>query len=74
LVLELLGNIPGSTSRDFNPSLGEQGASGHHKSDVDNGVDGVEKSLLDGMGRRHVVCNTRNGSKLRRILERLSIR
>lgn len=39
LLLELLGNIPGRRARNFNPGLGENGASDEHVGDVDDSVD-----------------------------------
>ena len=71
MVLELLGDVPGSASRDFDPCLGEEGTSREHEGDVDEGVDGVEDGLLDGVGWRHVVRDTLGRTELRRVLEGL---
>lgn len=64
LVLELLGNITGSGAGNLNPGLGEEGTSDEHERDVDGGVNGIEKSLLEVQRRGHVVGNTGGGVKL----------
>ena len=71
LVLELLGNIARAAAGDLDPRLGEDGAGGRDERDVDNSVDGVEEDVLHVVRGRHVVCDTRDGGKLRRVLERL---
>lgn len=68
LVLELLGDISGPASGDFNPGLGEDGAGGGDEGDVENGVNGVEQEGLDVVRGRQVVSDTANGLELRRIL------
>lgn len=68
LVLELLGNIAGARARNLNPSLGEESAGTEHVDNVDDGVDGVEQSLLEVHGRRHVVDETGDGVELRRAI------
>ena len=73
LLLELLSNITGTTARDFDPGLGEDGAGRDDEGDVDDGMDGVEEDFLHGVRGRHVVSDTRNGSELRGILERLNV-
>lgn len=64
LILELLGDIAGAGARHLNPSLGEDGASSEHVGNVDSSVDGVQESVLEVQGRRHVVDETRDGGKL----------
>ena len=73
LVLELLGNVTGTAARNLNPSLGEDRARGHRERDVDERVYGVDESLAERVRGRHVVSDTRNGSELRGILERLNV-
>ena len=65
LFLELLGNVPGATSGNFNPGLGEQCAGGQSKCNVDEGVDGVEEGSGQSVRRGHVIGDTTNGAKLR---------
>ena len=64
LFLELFGNVPWATSGNLNPGLGEQRAGGQSEGNVDDGVDGVEESGGQGVGRRHVIGNTTDGAKL----------
>lgn len=64
LVLELLSNITGSGSGNFNPGLGEESTGNKHERDVHSGVDRVEKGLLEVQGRRHVIGNTRSSVEL----------
>lgn len=66
LVLELLGNIAGAGAGHLNPGLGEDGAGSEHVGNVDNGVQRVDKSILEVERRRHVVDETRNGRELGR--------
>ena len=73
LLLELLGDITRAGARNLDPGLGEDGAGGEHEGDVDDGVDGVEERGLDGVRRGHVVRDTGDGRKLRRVLERLRV-
>lgn len=68
LVLQLLGDIAGARARHFNPSLREDGASSQHVGDVDDGVDRVDKGVLQVQRRRHIVDETRDGGKLARTL------
>lgn len=71
LVLELLGNIAGSRAGNLNPGLGEESTSNQHEGDVNGGVNGVKKGLLEVQGRRHVVGNAGGGVELGRTLTRL---
>lgn len=71
LVLELLSNVTGSRAGNLNPGLGEESASDKHEGDVNGGVDGVKKGLLEVQGRRHVVGNAGSGVELGRTLARL---
>lgn len=64
LVLELLGYITGAGARNLNPCLGEESAGTEHVDDVDNGVDGVEESVLEVERGRHVVDETRDSVEL----------
>lgn len=68
LVLELLGNVARSRARNLDPGLGEESTGNKHKRDVHGSVDGVEESLLEVQGRRHVVGNTRGSVQLGRTL------
>lgn len=47
LLLELLGNIARARARDFDPGLGEGGASKKHVSDKDRSVDRIEQSVCE---------------------------
>lgn len=73
LLLELLGDVSWTGTRNFDPGLGKEGAGGKHESDVDDGVDGVEESGLDRRRGRHVVGDSRDGMQLARVLDRLRI-
>lgn len=66
LVLELLGDIAGAGAGNLDPGLGEDGAGTQHVDDVDSGVDGVEKGVLEVQGRRHVVGQAGDGRELGR--------
>lgn len=66
LILELLGNITGAGTRNLDPSLGEESASTKHVDNVGAHVDGVEKSVLHALRRRHVVDETGSSVELRR--------
>lgn len=68
LVLELLGNVTGSRAGDLDPGLGEESTGNQHEGDVDSGVNGVEESLLEVEGGRHVVGDTRGRVQLGRSL------
>jgi len=65
LVLELFGNVPGATPRNFNPGLGEECTGGQREGDVDKGVNGVEEGRGQGVWRRHVIGDTSDGAELR---------
>jgi hypothetical protein len=67
----LFRDIPGARTGYFNPRLGEEGTCREHEGDINSGVDGVEDGFLNGMRRRHIVRNTRNGPELRGIFKRL---
>jgi hypothetical protein len=71
LVLELLGNIAGSRSRNLDPGLGEERACREHEGDVDGGMDRVEKGCLEGARRGDVVRDTRGSGELRRFIQSL---
>jgi hypothetical protein len=71
LILELFGDISGSTSRNFNPSLAEESTSGKHEEDVDGGMNWVDNGFTDGVRRGHVIRNTRGCNQLDRVLHRL---
>lgn len=55
LLLQLLGDIPRARTRDFDPSLGESGASKKHVSHENRRVNRVEKGVLDVERWAHVV-------------------
>lgn len=65
LFLELFGNVPGATSRNFNPGLGEQGTGGQSEGNIDEGVNGVKEGGGQSVGGRHVIGDTSDGAKLR---------
>jgi len=66
LVLELLGDVSGTGSRDFNPGLGEDGTGSNDKGDVDDGVEGVNQGSLERVRGRDVVCDPGDRGKLGR--------
>ncbi len=57
----MLGDISNGGARDFDPGLGEQGASTHHEDNVENGVDGVSEDGEEISGGRNVISETTNG-------------
>lgn len=65
LLLQLLGDITGGRTRNLDPRLGEDGAGAEHEDDIDGSVDGVQESVGEVEGRRHVVRETRGGIELR---------
>ena len=71
LIFQLLGDVTGSGAGDLNPSLGEEGTGDEHEGDVNSSVDGVEKSLLEVQGRRHVIGDTGGSVQLSGSLTRL---
>ena len=71
LILQLLSNISGATTRDFNPCLEEDGTSGYHKGDIDDSVDGVKENGPEIVRRGHIIGDARDGRKPRGILQRL---
>ena len=71
LVLELLGDIARTASRNFNPGLGEDGTGACNESDINHGVNWVEENSFDSVRRRHVISDTRYRGELRRVFKRL---
>jgi len=71
LFLELLSDIPWAGARYLDPSLGEDSAGNEHVSNVDSGVDRVEKGLGEVERRRHVVSETGSSKELSRTFARL---
>jgi hypothetical protein len=72
LILELLGDVPRSRSRHFDPSLGEDGTGSDDKGDVNDGVERIREGGFERVRSGNVVCDTGDGRQLgRRILERL---
>lgn len=69
LILQLLGNILGRRSGDFNPGLGEQGASGQHKRNVHDKVERISERGGEIRGRRDEVSETGSGKFLRNALK-----
>jgi len=65
LFLELLGNVPGAASGNFNPGLGEQRTGGQREGDVDERVDWVEEGRGQSVGGRHVIGDATDGAELR---------
>ena len=51
LFLQLLGNIAGRGTRDFNPGLGEEGARGEHESQIEERMEWVRNDIHDTGGR-----------------------
>lgn len=47
LFLELLGDITGRGTRDFDPGLGEDGTGDEHVDDEDGGLERVREGLGD---------------------------
>lgn len=68
LFLQLFGNVPGTTSGNLNPGLGEEGAGRQSEDDVYEHMDGVEEGSGQSMGRGHVIGNASDCTKLRRII------
>lgn len=64
LLLELLGNISGGRTRDFDPSLREQRASGEHEGDVEDGVQRICRDVSQRRRRRNVIYQTTSGDEL----------
>lgn len=71
LVFKLASYISWSRAGDFDPGLGEECTGCEHECDVNRGVDGIYESFLDGVGRGHVVGDSRDGRELGRVLEGL---
>jgi len=59
-----LGNISNGGARDFDPGLGEQGASTHHEDNVENGVEGVSEDREEISRGRNVVSETTDGDRV----------
>lgn len=68
LVLQLLGHIPRTRARNFDPSLGEEGTGGDNEGDVDDGVEGVLEGRGERMRSGHVVGDTGDGAQLSRVV------
>ena len=68
LFLQLFGNVPGSTSRNLDPSLGKQGASRQGEGDVNEGMNGIEEGVGQSVRGGHVIGNTSDRAKLRGII------
>jgi len=60
----LLGDVSNRGARDFDPGLGEQGASTHHEDNVENSVDGVSEDREEISGGRNVIGETTNGDRV----------
>jgi hypothetical protein len=58
VVTQLLGNITGRRTGDFNPSLGEEGACGEDEDQVEDGVEWIVDDLGQRSRRRNVVGNS----------------
>ena len=66
LVLELLGDLSRTGTRDFDPGLAKDGTGRDDKEDVEDGVQGVEQGRGDASGSRDVVGETGDGFELTR--------
>ena len=64
MVLELLGDVPWSRSRDFNPGLGKDGAGSDDKGNVDDSVEWVRQGSLERVRGGDVVRDTGNSRQL----------
>lgn len=60
----MLGDVSNRGARDFDPGLGEQGASTHHEDNVENSVDGVSEDREEISGGRNVIGETTNGDRV----------
>jgi len=61
LLLQLLGDVFGRRSRDFDPRLGEEGARPQHEHDVHHRVDGILQHVSETFGRGEVVAESADG-------------
>jgi len=61
LLLQLLGDVFGRRSRDFDPRLGEEGARPQHEHDVHHRVDGILQHVSETFGRGEVVAESTDG-------------
>jgi hypothetical protein len=64
LITQLLGDITGRRSGDFNPCLGEEGARRQNKDQVKDSVKRIVKNLCQRSRRRDVVGNSSHGNFL----------
>mmetsp|Transcript_81 Transcript_81/g.192 ORF Transcript_81/g.192 Transcript_81/m.192 type:complete len:411 (-) Transcript_81:116-1348(-) len=61
IVPELLGHVPRTGARDFDPRLGEEGAGRENEDQIKHRVKGVVNDLGEGSGRRDVVGDASDG-------------
>lgn len=59
-----MGNISNGGARDFDPGLGEQGASTHHEDNVENSVEGISEDREEISRGRNVVSETTDGDRV----------
>ena len=66
VVTQLLGNITSRSSRNFNPSLGEESTGSQDESQVKDGVERIVDNFGKRRRRRDIVGNSSNGDLLTR--------